>query len=154
MTRAHVHVLQNKRCTYPWVVEAVTDTTIMVAAGSTSLRSALVTSNSFCNSYIMKTKVNLSYTNLSSIINTLTVCIYSNGVWTRDSSSGNLLEYLSFMNLWIVAIHQWKYVSVDFDCKFYLLVSLSISTAILLESTINWYSGSASTGPTTVHWTV
>jgi len=36
--------------TNPCVVDAVTDTTIIVAAGIISLRSTLVTSRSFCNS--------------------------------------------------------------------------------------------------------
>ena len=36
--------------TYPCVVEAVTDTTIIVAAGSTSSNPTLVTSRSFCKS--------------------------------------------------------------------------------------------------------
>lgn len=38
--------------TNPCVVEAVTDTTMIVAAGSISLRSTFVTSRSFLNNYI------------------------------------------------------------------------------------------------------
>ena len=45
--------------TNPCVVEAVTDTTIMVAAGTISLKSTFVTSRSFLNSYIIQRKASM-----------------------------------------------------------------------------------------------
>ena len=48
-TALAVPLHQNINTAYPCVVEAVTDTTIMVAAGRTSSRPTLVTSRSFCN---------------------------------------------------------------------------------------------------------
>ena len=48
----HVHFqIASILYTNPCVVDAVTDTTMIVAAGIISLRSTLVTSSSFCNSY-------------------------------------------------------------------------------------------------------
>lgn len=35
--------------------------------------------------------------------NTFTVETYCNGTGTKDSSSGNLLEYLSLINLWMIS---------------------------------------------------
>lgn len=69
---------------YPWVVDAVTETTIIVAwvrnVGSTSL--FLDCSRVFPSS--------------------LTVCTYSNGPTTKDSNSGKRFEYLSRTNLCII----------------------------------------------------
>lgn len=69
---------------YPWVVDAVTETTIIVAwvrnVGSTSL-----------------------FFDCSRVLpSSLTVCTYSNGPTTKDSNSGNRFEYLSRTNLCII----------------------------------------------------
>ena len=48
---------------------------------------------------------------------TWTVLMYSIGVCTRDSSSGNRLEYLSLTNLWITSAEIELHVSVHvFSC--------------------------------------
>lgn len=131
---------------YPWVVDAVTETTIIVAWVRNCCRISLFLALS------------------KSFPNSLTVITYSNCPTTKDSNSGNLFEYLSLVNLCIVAekYENYRYI-VIVNITIYIIhalqiknpmqtvslpISLSMSTAILLASTINWYSGSDSTGPT------
>lgn len=77
--------------TYPCVVEAVTDTIIIVACVRKLCRVSLFLALS------------------KSLPNSFTVRMYSNGVMMSDSSSGNLFWYLSRTNLWIIA-GKWNYL--------------------------------------------
>jgi hypothetical protein len=70
---------------YPCVVEAVTETTIIVACVRNCCRISLFLALS------------------KSLPNSLTVIKYSKCSTTRDSSSGNLFEYLLVVNRCIVA---------------------------------------------------
>lgn len=76
---------------YPCVVEAVTETTIIVAWDKNCC------------------KISLFFALSKSFSSSRTVITYSNGPTTRDSNSGNLFEYLSRTNLWIVAVNHKNY---------------------------------------------
>lgn len=69
--------------THPWVVEAVTDTTMMVAWVRYCCNASLFLALS------------------KSLPSSRTVIMYSCGCITSDSNSGNLFEYLSLTNRWI-----------------------------------------------------
>ena len=115
---------------YPCVVDAVTETTMMVAW----VRNC-------CN-------VSLFFALSKSFPNSLTVITYSKGPTTKDSNSGNRLEYLSLVNLCMVAENItcvtcecrkiiWMFTIHDFTYT-YFIIDINSHVISLNDELIFW----------------